>query len=309
MCQKEGIDYVGMDLPAVVDKMLPLSQKVLTAGSHPAYVTGDVTNATSLKQAADLLQGELFISCEGLLTYLNNSELEQAIHGIRQILLEHGGAWYTSDMDVQYDQFSAVAINNPDALQRFAAVMRNVRKESDVYFFPTTFKSLEEKIAFFEERGLHVELCPFYTDDAQLNILYGFDAEGQARMKHLMKSFHIWKMTASEEKNETIHQVANGLDIQYHYCDDTLHAALSGRLDTLSAPELMELFDTLGGKKAFNRLVHDLEKLEYLSSTGLRVFLMMAKRLGSEHLLVDNANELVREIFETTGFTDVVVVR
>ena len=202
MCQKEGIDYVGMDLPAVVDKMLPLSQKVLTAGSHPAYVTGDVTNATTLKQAADLLQGELFISCEGLLTYLNTSELEQAIHGIRQVLLEHGGAWYTSDMDVQYDHFSAVAINNPDALQRFAAVMRNVRKESDVYFFPTTFKSLEEKIAFFEERGLHVELCPFYTDDAQLNILYGFDAEGQARMKGLMKSFHIWKMTASEEKTK-----------------------------------------------------------------------------------------------------------
>ena len=309
MCQKDSIDYVGMDLPAVVDKMLPLSRKVLAAGSHPTYVTGDVTNATSLKQAADLLQGELFISCEGLLTYLNTSELEQAIHGIRQVLLAHGGAWYTSDMDVQYDHFSGVAINNPDALQRFAAVMRNVRKESDVYFFPTTFKSLEEKIAFFEERGLHVELCPFYTDDTQLNILYGFDAEGQARMKDLMKSFHIWKMTASEEKNETIHQVANGLDIQYHYCDDTLHAALSGRLDTLSAPELMELFDILGGKKAFGRLVLDLEKLEYLSSTGLRVFLMMAKRLGSEHLLVDNANALVREIFETTGFTDVVVVR
>jgi hypothetical protein len=36
---------------------------------------------------------------------------------------------------------------------------------------------------------------------------------------------------------------------------------------------------------------------------------MMAKRLGSEHLFVDNANELVREIFETTGFIDVVVVR
>jgi hypothetical protein len=36
---------------------------------------------------------------------------------------------------------------------------------------------------------------------------------------------------------------------------------------------------------------------------------MMAKRLGSEHLLVDNANAFVREIFETTGFTDVVVVR
>ena len=309
MCQKEGIDYVGMDLPAVVDKMLPLSQKVLAEGSHPTYVTGDVTNAVSLKQAADLLQGELFISCEGLLTYLNTSELEQAIHGIRQVLLEHGGAWYSSDMDVQYDQFSAVAINNPDALQRFAAVMHYVKKESDVYFFPVTFKSLEEKIAFFEERGLHVELCPFYTDDTQLNILYGFDAEGQARMKGLMKSFHVWKMTAAEEKNEVSLQTANGLDICYQHSGDTLRVVLQGRLDTLSAPELMELLDKLSEKEPFGQLVFDLEKLEYLSSTGLRVFLMMAKRLGSDHLFVDKPSALVREIFDTTGFSGVVNIR
>ena len=150
-------------------------------------------------------------------------------------------------MDVQYDHFSAVAINNPDALQRFAAVMRNVRKESNVYFFPTTFKSLEEKIAFFEERGLHVELCPFYTDDTQLNILYGFDAEGQARMKHLMKSFHIWKMTASEEKNETIHRLYLKLpDVQLEYDDEFLyiHSKKEAKipLDDLTS-ELLRFFD------------------------------------------------------------------
>jgi anti-anti-sigma factor len=56
-------------------------------------------------------------------------------------------------------------------------------------------------------------------------------------------------------------------------------------------------------------MVFDLGKLEYLSSTGLRVFLMMAKRLGREHLFVDNANKFVREIFDTTGFSEVVVIR
>lgn len=312
MCQKEGIDYVGMDLPAVVNKMLPLSKKVLSEGNHPAYVTGDVTNATSLKQAADMLQGEIFISCEGLLTYLNTSELDQAIHGIRQVLLEHGGAWYSSDMDVQYDQFSAVAINNPDALQRFAAVMRSVKKESDVYFFPVNFKSLEEKIAFFEERGLHVELCPFYTDDTQLNILYGFDADGQARMKALMKSFHVWKITATNDINENKKvniQTSNNLDISYQRSCNILKVSLNGRLDTLSAPELMKLLDELCAAESFDKLIFDLEKLEYLSSTGLRVFLMMAKQFGSNNLLVDNANSLIREIFDTTGFSEVITIR
>ena len=309
MCQKEGIDYVGLDLPAVVDKMAPLSEKLFAVGTHPAYIPGDATNSASIKQAADMLSGELYVSCEGLLTYLNKSELEQTIQGIRQILLEHGGAWYTSDMGVMYDHFSAVAINKPDVLQRWAKIMGSLKKETDVYFFPATFNSTEEKIAFFEERGLRVEMIPFYTDDTHLNILYGFDPEGQERMKNLMKRFHIWKLTATEDKTTVSHQTANGLNIQYSYHADTLNVALNGRLDTLSAPELMELLDNLSAKESFIKLVIDLEKLEYLSSTGLRVFLMMAKRMGSDNLFVDNANKLVRDIFDTTGFTDVVVVR
>ena len=116
-------------------------------------------------------------------------------------------------------------------------------------------------------------------------------------------------MTATEEKTETVHQTANGLEIRYRHDKETLQVSLQGRLDTLSAPELMELLDTLSGEAPFSELVMDLANLEYLSSTGLRVFLMMAKRLGSEHLFVDHANALIREIFETTGFIDVVCVR
>ena len=223
--------------------------------------------------------------------------------------MEHGGAWYSSDMGVLYDHFSAVAINKPDVLQRWVKIMGSLKKETDVYFFPATFTTAEEKIAFFEERGLHVELVPFYTEDTQLNILHGFDSEGQERMKQLMKSFHIWKMTAAKEENEIVYQTSNGLDIQYRHAEDTLVVTLKGRLDTLSAPELMALLNRLGEEVPFYTLVIDLEELEYLSSTGLRVFLMMAKRLGSDHLFVDNANTLVREIFETTGFAAFIVIR
>ena len=309
MCQKEGIDYVGLDIPAVVAKMAPLSEKLFGAGNHPAYVAGDATNANSLKNAADMMEGELFITSEGLLTYLNKSELEQTIQGIRQILLEHGGAWYSSDMSVMYDHFSAVAINKPDALARWAKIMGAVKKETDVYFYPASFATVEEKVAFFEERGLHVEMIPFYTDDTRLNILYGFDAEGQERMKNLMNRFFVWKMTAVEEKTAVTHQTADGLKISHRIEADTLQVTLDGRLDTLSAPELMEMFDKLCAESSFTKAVFDLEKLEYLSSTGLRVFLMMVKRLGGENVFADNANALVRGIFESTGFADAVVVR
>ena len=112
-----------------------------------------------------------------------------------------------------------------------------------------------------------------------------------------------------ENENAVTCQVAAGLDIRYQCQADTLMVSLDGRLDTLSAPELMKLLDTLSNQESFGKLVIDLEKLEYLSSTGLRIFLMMAKRLGGENVYVDNANALVRDIFETTGFAEVVVVR
>ena len=309
MCQKEGIDYVGFDLPAVVDKMAPLAAQLMDTTKHPVYVTGDATNAMSLKKAADLLTGELFITCEGLLIYLNKSELEQMIQGIRQVLLEHGGAWYSSDLEVLYDQFSAVAINKPDVLERWNKIVNAMKEESTVNFFAESFQTLEEKIAFFEARGLRVERVPFYTEDTRLNILYGFDADGQARMKQLMHSFYIWKMTAIAETVETKAQAATGLDIQCQQNGDVLQIALTGRLDTLSAPELMKLLDERSEQDGFRDLVFNFEHLEYLSSTGLRILLMMAKRLGGDHLFVDNANAFVREIFDTTGFTDVVTVR
>lgn len=70
----------------------------------------------------------------------------------------------------------------------------------------------------------------------------------------------------------------------------------------------MKILDTLSEKEPFQKIVFDLEKLEYLSSTGLRVFLMLAKRVGSGNLFVDNATELVREIFNTTGFSSVIQI-
>ena len=104
-------------------------------------------------------------------------------------------------------------------------------------------------------------------------------------------------------------QTDNGLDIRYQHSGDELQVALKGRLDTLSAPKLMELFDRLCANASFAKLVINLENLEYLSSTGLRVFLMMAKRLGSENVFIDNANARIREIFDTTGFSEVVTIR
>ena len=84
----------------------------------------------------------------------------------------------------------------------------------------------------------------------------------------------------------------------------TLNVALEGRLDTVTAPELeASLKEDLD--KAEN-LVMDFSKLEYISSAGLRILLSAHKSMaGKGGMKVKNVNEIVNEVFEVTGFSDI----
>lgn len=86
-----------------------------------------------------------------------------------------------------------------------------------------------------------------------------------------------------------------------------LTVALEGRLDTMTAPELeKELKTSLEG---VTELTLDLAKLEYISSAGLRVLLAAQKimsKQGSMKLI--HVDEVIREIFDVTGFSDILTV-
>ena len=83
--------------------------------------------------------------------------------------------------------------------------------------------------------------------------------------------------------------------------------ALEGRLDTVTAPELEKAFhETLEG---VTELTLDLEKLEYISSAGLRVLLSAQKVMDRQgEMRLRNVNEIIMEIFEVTGFADILTI-
>ena len=83
--------------------------------------------------------------------------------------------------------------------------------------------------------------------------------------------------------------------------------SLEGRLDTVSAPELeAELKDALDG---VSELTLDLEKLEYISSAGLRVLLAAQKEMNKRGTMkVTHVGETIMEIFEVTGFSDILTI-
>ena len=87
----------------------------------------------------------------------------------------------------------------------------------------------------------------------------------------------------------------------------TLEIALEGRLDTMTAPELeAALNESVDGAES---LTMDVSKLEYISSAGLRVLLSAHKAMTAKGgMKVTNVNEIVQEVFEVTGFADILTI-
>ena len=88
---------------------------------------------------------------------------------------------------------------------------------------------------------------------------------------------------------------------------NALTLALEGRLDTMTAPQLeAALKEALPGVEA---LTFDLEKLDYISSAGLRVLLSAQKAMNQQGTMkVVHANDMILEIFEVTGFSDILTI-
>lgn len=86
-----------------------------------------------------------------------------------------------------------------------------------------------------------------------------------------------------------------------------LKVVLEGRLDTTTAPQLeAELGQALSG---ISDLKFDFEKLDYISSAGLRV-LLSTQKLMNKHgtMVISNTSPEVKEIFDVTGFSDILTI-
>lgn len=96
----------------------------------------------------------------------------------------------------------------------------------------------------------------------------------------------------------TIEKTVNGSE---------LTVTLAGRLDTTTSPQLeAELKDSITG---VDKLIMDFSALEYLSSAGLRVLLATQKIMNKQgSMVVRNVNETIAEIFDVTGFCDILTI-
>ena len=96
------------------------------------------------------------------------------------------------------------------------------------------------------------------------------------------------------------------MKIDFNKNGENLYISIEGRLDTLTSSELESFIrDNSVGVGAIEI---NCEKLSYISSAGLRVLLSVHKKMGGA-LTLTNVCELVMEVFEITGFVDILAIK
>ncbi len=296
-----GIRYFGMDLPAVAEEIAPAVKEVIGENALIRYFSVDATNYGSLKNALTDADGELLITTEGLLMYLTQSELDEVFQNIRAILETYGGKWITTDNEILAAHFRLLSVlADKDPLKLETEHMKQPSPpEND-------FLKSSAALKYASKMGFEVRKIPVfdYLPDCLLS-LRNFSEEQQSAIRDTFREMFFWVMTVKQDQYKTAGAKECPFSVQADLTDDNLNIAISGRLDTITSPELLSVYQNACKKGSIRTVTINLQSTTYISSAGLRVFLIMRKALESrEKFHIIKMNETVKEIITATGFSD-----
>lgn len=314
---KKGLPYYGLDLPVVIREaseqipaLIPPERRGLV---HFREV--DATNYASLEKALEDIDGSVCITTEGLLMYFTDSEAGALCDNIRRILEKKGGCWYTADVEspLQYVITMRALVG-----ERFMEIMQNAKRQtmdkSDVEVGKNALitkpadmpGSIRSAMAFLAKHGLKAERVTVAEHMPELHSLSEISSRQAAAVREGMKHCAFWKITpsASAPAVELPASESEGFGIRASMLGSTLSLTLSGRLDTITAPNLLSFFEKAQAEHPADAVTVDCSRLDYISSAGLRVLLIMHKACAGGVTLC-GANEVVTEILSQTGFDSI----
>ncbi len=315
---QKGIAYYGLDLPAAIAEAEPAILSLIDEDKRSSvhFCGVDATNGESLKAALKDAEGQLCITTEGLLMYFTDSEVGALCDNIRMILKEHGGCWLTADPEagMQY-----ILTMQPIAGDRFMEIMMKSKTtaedKSDVNVGGNSLNvspmgdvalNMKNAMMFLARHGLKVERMILAEHMPEINSLSYVTPEQAQAIKQNMQKCAYWKITVSDTGAEvdTADLRAEDFDMQASVTNDTLNLRLKGRVDTLTAPNMLALFERVAAEHKLSCVDIDCGELDYISSAGLRVLLIMKKECP-DGVKLTGINQVVREILEQTGFDSV----
>lgn len=312
---RQGRRYLGLDLPAVVDVIGPATSNVIDeqGGNLDAdvrYHGVDATNYDSLREATRDVSGDLLITTEGLLMYFTQPELEEVFSNIHRILEEHGGSWAIADraMSKCDESLAAAALGNDMQLVGLykAVTASAAGKTADFEIGNNVFfDDDDEKVkAFVKDMGFELRLVPAYDYLPDHFGSLRAAPEREESVREVFREVFLWELSVAKAgQPREYHGKSFSADAVVE--GSLLRFVVAGRLDTLTAPEFLELYKSID-PRSYTGIEVNMQDLEYVSSAGVRVLMIMIKSLEDMgNFRVVNASAAVREVFDVMGLTDI----
>ena len=167
--------------------------------------------------------------------------------------------------------------------------------------------SVERVAAFLAERGLRAQRVNLAEQLPELAVYRKLTEAQVAAFKAAMRGCHYWVITPDEDWKGRGEAPANGaFSMECRVEDGVFRASLRGRVDTITAPELLKAWEAERAAAPVAAVEIDCSRLPYISSAGLRVLLIMQK--SGAPVRLTGVGDAVWEILETTGFADIFAV-
>jgi len=164
-------------------------------------------------------------------------------------------------------------------------------------------------MASLAERGLRAERVIVADHMPELDSLSQVTLAQANAIREGMKNCAFWKITLDEKAPaiDLTPSGTGGLAIRASIREGTLSIDLTGRLDTITAPDLLAFFEATREEHPVDAVVMNCSCLDYVSSAGLRVIMIMRKACPRGVTLAD-PNESVTEVLNQTGFAAVLTI-
>ena len=307
---RAGKQYYGFDLPAVINEMAPAIEKVATEEEKKFihFEAVDATNYNSLRKALDGVTGKICIVMDGLVGFFTDPELDTLTANIHRLLSEFGGIWTTPD---PYINQIITTVFTTILGSGGADIIKTMNEGSAKTAGTSSDKNAmstgnpDDAVKYLKQRGFDVDRVN-YEDKLPMMLSLGGNTEAMDRLRTAYRDIPQLVMTANKSAAVKPEKTGSGkFAVHISVTGNELKCALSGRLDTMTAPELLQKFNDTNNDSV-SAITVDLTDTEYISSAGLRVMLIMCKSLKDQSAFrVINYNDEVKEILNVTGFSDI----
>ena len=315
---REGHRFIGLDLPATIAEVEPAISALLNEEQKKMvkFAGVDATNYESLQSALSDVEGKVVITTEGLMVYFNDSEIGALCDNVKRILDKHGGCWLTIDPEWLVSYVLIVrAILGPRAEEALESMQKRAEEQSDVGVKGSTLvvfpkedirEDIKNGMGFLAKHGLKAERMIVADHMPELNVFKKLKPEQIAAVKEAMKLNAYWKITSVgvREEMDTAGIAEKDFDVTAQIEGEKLFLSLIGRVDSLTAPKILSFYEKTAREKNIRAVYVDCAELQYISSAGLRVLLIMKKN-AKDGVVLEYVGPQIMEILETTGFDSI----